>query len=152
MRKLYVTNKPITTAVIDNHKDIYDLCCSCIEKYLKILYGIKQAYDGKIIAYNDIKKKYTYSIKTELEKIDSNYRLLLKPFSTIIWNADKHTGTIKNPIRKRIEFRANEGKKIKSYSTFVQLTKELCAVTFLLSRYIQAIELKIVKGVCVEKD
>ena len=151
IRKLYKANEQITTAVIDNHKDIYDLCCSCIEKYLKIIYGIKQAYDGKILAYNDIKKKYTYSIKTELEKINSNYLLLLKPFITIIWNANKHTGTLKDPVKKRIEFRANEGKKTKSYSAFIQLTKELCTVTFLLSRYSQAIAFKIAKEAASRK-
>jgi hypothetical protein len=43
----------------------------------------------------------------------------------------------------KIKFIANEGKKTKSYSRFIQLTKEIYAVTFLLSRYSQAITLKI---------
>jgi hypothetical protein len=145
IKKLYRQDKPITIKVIDNHKDIYDLCCSCVEKYLKILYGIKKAYDGTHLAYEKIKKISAYEIKKKLENNDRNYRLLLKPFSTLIWNADKHMGTLKNPANKSIEFIAIEGRKRKSYSSFLQLTKELCIVTFLLSRWIYAIYLKIMK-------
>ena len=147
MRKLHMQRTPITVKVIDEHKEIYDLTCSCVEKYLKILYGVKMANEDTILDYNDVKKTGIYEIKRKLEKSDDNYRLLLKPFSTIIWNADKHTGRIKNLAKKRIEFIANEGVKWKTYSSFVQLTRELCSVTFLLSRYIYAIALKAIRPI-----
>ena len=147
MRKLHMQRTPITVKVIDEHKEIYDLTCSCVEKYLKILYGVKMANEDTILDYNDVKKTGIYEIKRKLEKSDDNYRLLLKPFSTIIWNADKHTGSIKNLAKKRIEFIGNEGVKWKTYSSFVQLTEELCSVTFLLSRYIYAIALKAIRPI-----
>lgn len=134
-RKLHRGNKPITISVIDQHKHIYDLCCSCIEKYLKLLYGIKKAYDGTPLEYDRIKNTSIYKIKKELLESNDNYRLLLKPFITILWNADKHSGTIKYLAKEKIKFIANEGVKMKTFSSFIQLTKELCAVTFLLSRY-----------------
>lgn len=135
MRKLHRGDKPITISVIDQHKNIYDLCCSCIEKYLKLLYGIQKAYNGTPLEYDRIKNTNIYKIKKELIETNDNYRLLLKPFITILWNADKHSGTIKHPAKKKIQFIANEGVKMKTYSSFIQLTKEICAVTFLLSRY-----------------
>jgi hypothetical protein len=61
-----------------------------------------------------------------LEKDNYNYQLLLRPFITIIWNADKHTGTIKHVASKRIEFIANEGMKRKTYASFIQLTSSVC--------------------------
>lgn len=76
--------------------------------------------------------------------------MLLKPFSTIIWNADKHNGTLKYPNKKKIEFTSNEGKKWKGYTSFIQLTKELCTITFLLSRYPQAITLIALKRYTAE--
>lgn len=145
VRKLYTEGKPIIASTIDNHKDIYDLCSSCVEKYLKILYGIKEASNGTIRDFEDLKNTPIYKIKKKLENSDRNYSLLLKSFSTIIWNADKHTGTIKYPDKKKIEFISNEGKKWKSYSSFIHLTKELCATVFLLSRYLQAILLVALK-------
>lgn len=103
------------------------------------MYGVKSAHDGSILHYEKIRKTPIYEIK---KNSDPNYRKPLKPFITIIWNADKHTGTLKNPAKKSIEFIANEGRKLKSYSSFIQLIKELCIVTFLLSRWIYAIYLK----------
>jgi hypothetical protein len=96
--------------------------------------------------YTKIKNLPIYEIKRRLEKGNYNYQLLLRPFITIIWNADKHTGTIKHLASKRIEFIANEGVKRKTYASFIQLTKELCAVTFLISRYIFAMLLNIIRS------
>jgi hypothetical protein len=103
------------------------------------------AYETNVFDYDKIKNIPIYEIKNRLEKSDHNYQLLLRPFITIIWNADKHTGTIKNLAKKRIEFIANEGVKWKTYGSFIQLTKELSAVTFLLSRYIFDILLKTIR-------
>jgi hypothetical protein len=145
LRKLHRENRVITSRTIDQHKEIYDLCCSCNEKYLKILFGIDNTCNGSTVDFKSIKKKPIYGIIASLENSNQNYRLLLKPFSTIIWNADKHTGTLKYPSRKKIEFIANEGRKWMSYSSFVKLTKEICSVNFLLSRYPFAILLATMK-------
>ncbi len=146
MRKLHRNSMPITIRVVDLHKEIYDLACSCVEKYLKIIYGITMACGVNPLDYKKIKKIPTYEIKRRLENGNYNYQLLLRPFNTIIWNADKHTGTIKHIAGKRIEFVANEGVKRKTYASFIQLTKELCAVTFLISRYFFAITLNILRS------
>ena len=75
IKKLHKTGRPITISTIDNHKDIYDLCCSCIEKYLKILYGIKKASQGVIIDFEKVKKTSIYEVKKKLVSSDRNYLL-----------------------------------------------------------------------------
>jgi hypothetical protein len=140
--KLKISGKYISLRAIDVHKELYDECCSCIEKYLKILYGVHLEINNNFTNYDKIKKIPFYKIIIELRGTDSKYITLLKPLSTIIWNADKHTGTIKIPKSRRIKFVANEGTKSMSYSSFIKLTKEICALTFILSRYFHIIILK----------
>ena len=126
----------ITDEVIDEYCEIYDKGCKCLEKYIKISFKFVNDIEGNVkLTFKDIQRKKVYPLKEKLEQHDSNFKALLKLFSTIIWNTIKHGEKIKNPTSKKITFQSIDGKRILSYGTFMRLVGELFSVLYLFSRF-----------------
>ena len=140
LHKLENPPRVITDEVIDEYYEIYDKGCMCLEKYIKISFKFVNDIKGdKKLKFKDVQRRGVYRLKTKLEQFDSNFKWLLKPFSTIIWNSIKHGEKIKDPSSKKITFQSNDGKRVRSYNGFMRLVGQLFSVLFLLSRFIRCV-------------
>lgn len=122
--KLEKDSSRINERSVDTYKIIYDMCCSCYEKYLKILYSVLQIFNEQSVFYDKVKKMQAYDIKKSLLNQNSkDYNILVEPFKTIIWNANKHPGTVKDPTNRTVTFYSNEGKLEYDYEENENVTK-----------------------------
>ncbi len=144
IQKLKEETSEITDEIIEDYIEMYRDGCGCLEFIIKICYFVILNSNKIDTPFEVIRRIDAYSVKKELQKRNDRFRILLESFKTLIWNATKHPGTIKNPVNKTIKFVANEGQMILTYKEFMNITGRLYSVIFLLSRYPHIITMRLI--------
>jgi hypothetical protein len=137
LKKLENPPSIITDEDVEEYYELYDKGCKCLEKYIKISFKFVTDIKGntKIAWIRGVQNRGVYGLKGKLEFYDYNFKKLLVPFSTIIWDSIKHGEKIKDPSSRKITFQSDDGRRICSYSSFIRMVGELFTVLFLLSRF-----------------
>jgi hypothetical protein len=135
--------KRISPELINKYIKLHESLSKLFEKKIRIAYGILKILNKETIKnesnnFKDTETIVTYKMYKYL-KNDVDFKILIEPFTTLRFNAEKHIKYRKNPIKKEIIFEANDDKnniqdkdRTMSYINFLQNTKELFAVLYLL--------------------
>jgi hypothetical protein len=125
-QKFYQETIILDEITVDKHIEIFRELGAIAENYLKLVYGVVHKYrtDKEI---ETLEKTQFYDIWKSITNDSSLKVFITKPFpNTIFWNASKHDGITKKVNHKEIEFKANEGYKIR----LCKVKKESIALCF----------------------
>lgn len=133
----------ISPALINKYIEIHEDLNKLFEKQIRIAYGIlkilnKETNKNDSNNFKDTERIDTYTMYKYL-KSNTDFKNLVEPFTTLKFNAEKHIKYRKKPSKKEIVFDANDDKnkieekdRTMSYIDFLQNTKEIFAVLYIL--------------------